>query len=103
MSATFFSPEKKFWEKRSQPRSQGCQMVYFSDQTSRLGIFWSTLEWKMLVHFTAVLYDLWLFGIVCSHLVYFSHLDEEKSGNPARRSWLSELLFETPENSDSVP
>jgi hypothetical protein len=30
-------------------------------------------------------------------------LDEEKSGNPARRSWLSELLFETPENSDSVP
>jgi hypothetical protein len=34
-----------------------------------LGIFWWALEWKMLVHFTAVWYNLWPFSIICDHLV----------------------------------
>jgi hypothetical protein len=32
---------------------QGCQMVYFKTKNPNLGIFWSALEWKMLVYFTA--------------------------------------------------
>jgi hypothetical protein len=35
-----------------------------------------------LEYFTAIWYNLWPFGIVCDHLVYFSILGQEKSGNP---------------------
>jgi hypothetical protein len=38
-----------------------------------------------LVHFTAISYILWSFGIFCGLLVYFPVLvclDQEKSGNP---------------------
>jgi hypothetical protein len=34
------------------------------------------------------MFNLWPFGIVCGHMVYFSVLvcwDQEKSGNPARQ------------------
>jgi hypothetical protein len=43
-------------------------------------IFYDHME-----YFKAISYNLWPFGIVCSRLVYFSHLvclDQEKSGNP---------------------
>jgi hypothetical protein len=52
---------------------QGCQMVFFQTKNTNLGLFWSVLECKMLVYFTAiwkierpfgVLYD--LFGIFLS-------------------------------------
>jgi hypothetical protein len=39
-----------------------------------------------LKYFTAIWFNLWPFGIVCGHLVYFYVLvclDQEKSGNPA--------------------
>jgi hypothetical protein len=42
------------------------------------GIFYDHLE-----YFMAIRYKLWPFGIVCGHLLYFSQLDQEKSGNPA--------------------
>jgi hypothetical protein len=42
-----------------------------------------------LEYFMVIWYDLWPFGIVCGHLVYFSFLvclDQEKSGNPEPKS-----------------
>jgi hypothetical protein len=42
-----------------------------------------------LVHFMAIGYILWHFGIICGHLVYFPRfglLYYEKSGNPALKS-----------------
>jgi hypothetical protein len=39
-----------------------------------------------LDYFMAIWYNLWKFGIVCGHLVFFPSLvclDQEKSGNPA--------------------
>jgi hypothetical protein len=54
---------------------QGCQMVYFQTKNSNLDVFRRALECKMLVYFiqfyTAIWYNLWHFGIVCGHLVYF--------------------------------
>jgi hypothetical protein len=44
---------------------QGCQMAYFQTKNPDLGKFWSVLLWKMLVYFTAILFILRLFGIVC--------------------------------------
>jgi cytosine/uracil/thiamine/allantoin permease len=42
-------------------------------------IFYDHLE-----HFTAIWYNLWPFGTVCGHLVYFLVcLEQEKSGNPS--------------------
>jgi hypothetical protein len=29
-------------------------MVYFKTQNPNLGVFWRAVEWKMLVHFTAI-------------------------------------------------
>jgi hypothetical protein len=46
-------------------------------------IFYDHLE-----YFTAIWYNLWLFGIVCGHVVYFSHFSmfgPKKSGNPEHR------------------
>jgi hypothetical protein len=43
------------------------------------------LNYKMLVYFTALWYNVWQFGVVCGPLVYFPVLvffDQEKSGNP---------------------
>jgi hypothetical protein len=68
-------------------------MVYFQTKNPNLGKIWRALEWKMLLYFmtiwtryiSAVWYNLWPFGTVCGHLVYFSFLvclDKEKSGNP---------------------
>jgi hypothetical protein len=57
---------------------QGCQMVYFQTKNPNLGKFWRTLEWKKVGIFmntwniTAIFYNVWPFGIVCGHLVYFS-------------------------------
>jgi hypothetical protein len=52
----------------------------FSNQNRNLGKFWRALEWKMLLYFMIIWnilrhiwYKLWPFGIVCGHLVYFSH------------------------------
>jgi hypothetical protein len=49
---------------------QGCQMVYFKTKNPTLGTFsrawW---EWKMLVHFKAIWFDLWPLGIIYSRLV----------------------------------
>jgi hypothetical protein len=58
---------------------QGCQMVYFQTKNPNLGKFWRALEWKPLVYFyenmeylMTICCNLWQFGIVCGHLVYFS-------------------------------
>jgi hypothetical protein len=64
---------------------QGCQRVYFKTKNPNLGVFWIAMEWKMLVYFTTIWYNLWPFGVVCGPL-FFSVLvclDQEKSGNPA--------------------
>jgi hypothetical protein len=46
-----------------------------------VGMFYDHLE-----YFMAIWYNLWLFGIVCGHLLYIfpnlECLDQEKSGNP---------------------
>jgi hypothetical protein len=55
-------------------------MVYFQTKNPNLGNFWRVLQWKMVVYFmsiwstyyTAIGNILWLFGILCDHLVYFS-------------------------------
>jgi hypothetical protein len=54
-------------------------MVYFQTKKSH---FWSILEglgienvgifYDHLEYFTAIWYNLWPFGVVCGHLVYFS-------------------------------
>jgi hypothetical protein len=49
---------------------------------ANVGIFYDHLE-----YFMTIWYNLWPFGIVCGHLLYFPALvclDQEKSGNPAR-------------------
>jgi hypothetical protein len=57
---------------------QGCWMVYFQTKNSNLGKFWRTLEWKMLIYFTAIVQPLGIFYdhsviyIVVGALVYFS-------------------------------
>jgi hypothetical protein len=56
-------------------------MVYiFSDQKSQCGYILEGLEkekvcifYDHLEYFTAIWYHLWLLGIVCGQLVYFSH------------------------------
>jgi hypothetical protein len=58
---------------------QGCQMVCFQTKNPNLDKFWRALEmfvyvmtiWNILP--MAIWYNLWPFGIVCGHLVYFSH------------------------------
>jgi hypothetical protein len=52
---------------------QGCQIVYFQTKNQNLGKFWRAFEWKMLVYLMTIRYILRPFGIVCGHLVYFSH------------------------------
>jgi hypothetical protein len=58
---------------------QGYQMVCFKTKTANLGIIWRALEWKMLIYFS----DIWFnlrpfdimflhFGVVFGPLVYFS-------------------------------
>jgi hypothetical protein len=47
-----------------------------------VGIFYGLLE-----YFMAIWYNLWPFGTVCVHLLYFYQfvcLEQEKSGNPER-------------------
>jgi hypothetical protein len=36
---------------------QGCQMVSFQTKKTNLGIFWKTMEWKMLL-FILVIYNI---------------------------------------------
>jgi hypothetical protein len=55
-------------------------MVYFQTKNPELGKLWRTLLgtetvvifYDPLEYFTAIWYNLWPFGIVCGHLVYFS-------------------------------
>jgi hypothetical protein len=47
-------------------------MVYFKTKSPNLGIFWRALEWKMLVYFMAIWYNVWPFGVVCGHFGIFS-------------------------------
>jgi hypothetical protein len=71
-------------------------MVYFQTKNPNLGKFWTTLDWKMLIYFMAVLEystDIWdilrQFGTFCVHLVHFSGfgiMHQVKSGNPGLRS-----------------
>jgi hypothetical protein len=52
---------------------------------------WRALEWELLIYFTAILNILWLFGVFCGQLVYFSHFGmpyHEKSGNLGFLSFL---------------
>jgi hypothetical protein len=42
---------------------QGCQMVSFQTKNPNLGKFWMTLDWKMLIDFTAIWNILQTFGI----------------------------------------
>jgi hypothetical protein len=56
-----------------------------------VGIFYDHLE-----YFTAVRYNLWQFGIVCSYLVHFSRfgiLYQENSGNPAAQHQVGDQLI----------
>jgi hypothetical protein len=61
---------------------QGCQMVYFKTKNPNLGTFWWALEWKVLVYLKAIWYNLWPFGIVCSHfgvVFLFLHVETKKN------------------------
>jgi hypothetical protein len=49
--------------------NQGCKIAYFLTKNPNSGKFWRVLQWKMLVYFIAIKSILWLFGIVCGHLV----------------------------------
>jgi hypothetical protein len=40
---------------------------YLKTRNPNLGIYWWALEWKMLVYFKAIWYNLWPFGTVCGH------------------------------------
>jgi hypothetical protein len=74
-------------------------MLYFKTKNPDLGAFWRALEWKMLVYFTAVWYNLLSFCIIYGRLVKFVviwytfsilvRLEQEKSGNPAHRTKFS--------------
>jgi hypothetical protein len=49
---------------------QGCQMVYFQTKNPILSKFRRALDWKMLIHFTAIWNILRIFGIFYDHLVH---------------------------------
>jgi hypothetical protein len=56
-------------------------MVYFQSKNLNFGTFSRALEWKMFLIFydhleycMAIKNNLWQSGIVCGHLLYFSHL-----------------------------
>jgi hypothetical protein len=51
-------------------RQQGCQMVSFQTKNPNLGKFRRALDWKMLIHFTAVFNILQTFGIFYDNLVH---------------------------------
>jgi hypothetical protein len=54
-------------------RKQVCQMVwYFHTKNTNLGIFCSSLEWKMLVNFMVIWKILKQFGIFYGRLVNFA-------------------------------
>jgi hypothetical protein len=71
-------------------------MVYFQTKNPKLGKFWRTLGWKMLVNFKAIwstyllafgiFYDHWY--ILCSFGTFFRFgiMQQDKSGNPSRES-----------------
>jgi hypothetical protein len=44
------------WDHFLSPPSleQGCQMVYFQNKNTNLGLYWRAFEWKMLVYFNAI-------------------------------------------------
>jgi hypothetical protein len=86
----FFGLKKK---QSGRCRSQGCQMVCFQTQNPNLGKFWRTIDWKVLIYFTAIgifyghlgsFTTIWY--ILCSFgtffLVWVSSTYLEKSGNP---------------------
>jgi hypothetical protein len=79
------------------PASQGCQT-----ENSNLGKFWRALEWKMLVHFTAIWYNLCLFfGVIYGRLVYIPVLvclDQELSGNPGANPGPPNLMTWLPQH-----
>jgi hypothetical protein len=62
-----------------QQRAPGLPDGLFSNKNSNLGKFWRALECKMWLYFiiirnifSVIWYNLWPFGIVCIHFVYFS-------------------------------
>jgi hypothetical protein len=62
-----FFREKSFREEAG--RKQGCQMVSFQTKNPNWGIFWRTLEWKMLLY-TLVIYNILRpLGIFYGHLI----------------------------------
>jgi hypothetical protein len=50
--------------------TRGCKMVYSQTKNPNLGTFWSALDWKMLIYFTAIWNILQTFGIIYDHLVH---------------------------------
>jgi hypothetical protein len=63
----------------------GCQMVFFSNQISKIGYILD----GHLEYFTAIWYIVWPFGIFYGYLVYFSRfgmLYQEKSGNTGQQT-----------------
>jgi hypothetical protein len=46
-------------------------MAYFQTKIHTLVNFVRYLQWKMLVYFTSIWYNLWPFGLFYGHLVYF--------------------------------
>jgi hypothetical protein len=86
--------------------AQGCQMVYCQTKIPDLGTFWRALEWKMLLYFMImwnilwpyVWYNLWQFGIICCHLVYFFPFwyvwtKENLATLVRRRALISQTIF----------
>jgi hypothetical protein len=93
----FSSPKKR---KRS---DAGLPDGVFSNQNSRFGQILEGLPMEgagiiygHLVYFTATLYILWPFGLLCSYLVYFYRfgmLYQQKSGNPVPTFGVLDFCF----------
>jgi hypothetical protein len=87
-SSDFFvsKPNRRLWSRVA----RWCILI---PKIAILGQFWRAFEWKLgifydhLEYFTAIWYNLWPSGIVCSHFACFSQFGmfgpRKKSGNPA--------------------
>jgi hypothetical protein len=78
-------------------------MVCFPTENPNLGKFWGVLPWKILVYFMPIWNILGPLEIFYDNLVYFvviwyifprfGILDQEKSGNPGKKSYLLKNSF----------
>jgi hypothetical protein len=88
----WYEDTKKQPKTKNRDQNQCCQMVYFQTKDPNLGKFWTVLQWKMLVFFTAIVSTLRPNVIFWGNLVHLVviwyifpilvYLYQEKSGNP---------------------